>query len=840
MKTLTLAATTGGIVPRVAFAQPEWSSGTATGTLNETRDDPYELRLDTRRGFGGMLFDPTTAGTGTSASSLARDNPFTPAELEPVLRPYDVDTNKHQPRLAAMLGSAAEEARLKVTTDSWDTTAITGSAAMLVFGSGSTVGWLQRSGSTHGSAILSTGTNPVGGILGGEVARGERFDLNRGLIATSTATGGYNATAPYWQQRQAYFKDLYTLLVAVSSTGASPEIVVGGQSLSGAAAAAVLAQWAANVVDFRDADSTLSTFEYDTNPINGWAPDGNLTTTGEAERAEVVGAERPELVIAETFAWENDNTGELFVVLHRPWNATAYGSGSSSIAGEPCDPQLDTGAGQVANTLDLGRKAANKTFNSGTTYPVWRLRVHDPATGQSVFARFDTETAASGGSTSVSGTVTSAANTPKMAPDSWLCIYGSNTIPVTISPSMSQVALNQGGAFRVPGSQGINTAAAERAAVVYLERLTDPLDEPTTTTWSGNPVSGIPRYQIVDTGTVKVIYSGAGPGNTTATGGNNGNDKPVGNAPGSSTPKPISWRRVMSSTSAFWRQDYQLNDPGNTLTLSPLTGGAEPNNPMWFPWPNRPFVSGAELLLVPRGGPEQLLAMYDGSILQTTSTCGLAAVQGLPQLLLDAVHVPTRFAGIHTTTTGTTGLDAAGISGVTTPVNQLSAFREPGRVNLNTIPSEDVWNSVVAGPLAGPVQSGTGAGLGLTGSTSVPAKPAKSMYELLCLSGSATTIVSDTSTIISGTQQDQNKNVLAYDKNPLHGIYTATRLANTTTPRSNVFAVWITLRESVANDPDSVRYHRAFYIVDRSIPVGFDEGKDYNVWDCVRLRRIIE
>jgi hypothetical protein len=83
-------------------------------------------------------------------------------------------------------------------------------------------------------------------------------------------------------------------------------------------------------------------------------------------------------------------------------------------------------------------------------------------------------------------------------------------------------------------------------------------------------------------------------------------------------------------------------------------------------------------------------------------------------------------------------------------------------------------------------------------------------------------------------------NVLAWDKNPLHEIYTATRLANTTTPRSNVFGVWITLRESVPNDPDSVRYRRAFYIVDRSIPVAFRNGSDTNVWDCVRVRRIIE
>ena len=138
------------------------------------------------------------------------------------------------------------------------------------------------------------------------------------------------------------------------------------------------------------------------------------------------------------------------------------------------------------------------------------------------------------------------------------------------------------------------------------------------------------------------------------------------------------------------------------------------------------------------------------------------------------------------------------------------------------------------------MQSGTGAGLGLLGMASSPARPAKSMFEILCLSGSLSIIVSDTTTVISGTRQAQDRAVLAYDKNPLHSIYTATRLANIATPRSNVFGVWITLRQSIPNDPDSVRYHRAFYIVDRSIPVAFEEGQDHNVWDCVRLRRIIE
>lgn len=828
MKTLTLSATGSGIAPRVAFAQPEWSSGTASGSRNESRDDPYELFVDTRQGRGGVLFDPSTSGTTASPSSLSRDNPFTPAELEAVLRPYDGDTNKCPPRLAAMLGSAAEESRLKVTTDSWDTTAITGSAAIQIFGSGTLPGWLQQR--LSGSALLAAGTNPVGGVLNGEIARGERFDLNRALVAKSATSAGYNAAAPYWQQRQAYFKDFYTLLVMLSSTGAGPQVSIGGQLLTGTQATTALAQLAANVVDFRDADSTLSTFEYDTDLTDGWSPDGNLATTGDDDRAEVVGAERPELVIAETFAWENDSTGELFVVLHRPWNASAYGSGSSSIAGEPCDPQLDTGAGQVANALDLGRKAANKLFTSGTTYPIWRLRVTSTTGGSDVFARFDSGTAAGGGTTSVSGSVTSAAATPKMLPDSWLCVRGANTIPITISGELQQVTLDQGGVFRVPGSQGNATTTATRPAVVYLERLTDPLDDPTDTTWTNNPATGVPRYQVVDSGTINVIYSGNGPGNPNRQVGNQGNDKPVGNAGGNSTPPPRSWRRVVSGTSSFWKPAFIEHPLGNSLTLAPFQPDAVPNHPRWFPWTNRPFVSSAELMLVPRFGPEQLLTAYDGPVTALSGSCGLAAVQGLPQLLFDAVHVPTRFAGIHTTTTSTAALEAAGISALTTPANQFSTFREPGRVNLNTVSAEDVWNAVVAGRLTTSATSAAGAGFGMTVSGTQPARPARSMHQLLTLSGTGTTIWADAQTPSS----------LEVDLNPLHGIYTATRLANTTTPRSNVFGVWITLRQSIPNDPDSVRYHRAFYIVDRSIPVGFEEGKDHNVWDCVRVRRIIE
>jgi hypothetical protein len=91
----------------------------------------------------------------------------------------------------------------------------------------------------------------------------------------------------------------------------------------------------------------------------------------------------------------------------------------------------------------------------------------------------------------------------------------------------------------------------------------------------------------------------------------------------------------------------------------------------------------------------------------------------------------------------------------------------------------------------------------------------------------------------------------AIDLNPSQAIYTASRLANTTTTKSHLVGVWITLREAMAPaplpgqpvvpaDPDSVRYHRAFYVIDRSIPVAHEPGRDHNVWDAVLLRRIVE
>jgi len=104
-------------------------------------------------------------------------------------------------------------------------------------------------------------------------------------------------------------------------------------------------------------------------------------------------------------------------------------------------------------------------------------------------------------------------------------------------------------------------------------------------------------------------------------------------------------------------------------------------------------------------------------------------------------------------------------------------------------------------------------------------------------------------------------------RNPWFYFQGLQRLGNLVTTRSNVYAVWITvgyfevepnpftnppggadeahpdgfaLGRELGIDTGEVRRHRAFYIFDRSIPVGFWRGQDTNVEKAILLRRFIE
>jgi hypothetical protein len=105
------------------------------------------------------------------------------------------------------------------------------------------------------------------------------------------------------------------------------------------------------------------------------------------------------------------------------------------------------------------------------------------------------------------------------------------------------------------------------------------------------------------------------------------------------------------------------------------------------------------------------------------------------------------------------------------------------------------------------------------------------------------------------------------NRNPFFRYQGLQRLANLVTTRSNVYAVWITvgyfevkphknaagqtivdaahpdgyeLGQEIGSDSGEIVRHRAFYMLDRTIPVGFVRGQDLNVEKAIVLKRYIE
>src|SRR5262249_12941331 len=106
--------------------------------------------------------------------------------------------------------------------------------------------------------------------------------------------------------RQQYAKFLYLMMMMLSDqTNAWTNDTLGVVTLQELTARRI-AQWAVNVVDFRDADSIMTPFEYDVNPFNGWSVDGVVSNPDSdglnVERRVVWGCEFPDLLLTETMA----------------------------------------------------------------------------------------------------------------------------------------------------------------------------------------------------------------------------------------------------------------------------------------------------------------------------------------------------------------------------------------------------------------------------------------------------------------------------------------------------------------------------------------------------------
>jgi hypothetical protein len=223
------------------------------------------------------------------------------------------------------------------------------------------------------------------------------------------------------------------------------------------------------------------------------------------------------------------------------------------------------------------------------------------------------------------------------------------------------------------------------------------------------------------------------------------------------------------------------------------------------------------------------------------------------------------------------------------PFNRISSYREPGRINLNTIYSEEVFNALMAGcPGATPiwadfVKSRSGGTTTNILQQTDPAIPTEFAHPFRSFTGAS--LIPPT---IPGLEPKPNREINATllregatpgqplfnfpgtgacddpTRNPYFRYQALQRLGNLTTTRSNVYAVWITvgyfevgpkltgvydhsiypdgymLMGEVGLDTGNVERHRAFYIIDRSIPVGFQRGQDLNAEKAILLNRFIE
>jgi hypothetical protein len=702
---------TRGLVPRPTYAKAEWPS--------EQAYSPYSTRLTSIGTRGGSLHSPST--DGTTSASVVTENPFTLGELESLLRPYDADSTKLPVRLTAMLGTVAEQMRTRLTTESWDTTCVV---------DGATGGAWDRLATSL--AILPTGaglynSSPVLGAIGGEISRGEKFNLNRPL--TNTKPSSYNHADDYYVQRQAFFKDLYTLLVLLNP----------GASLSDKE---TFAQWAANVVEFRDADSTMTPFEYDTNLANGWAPDGNVTTP-DADRGDTIwGVERPEVLITSGVGWEDSGgNGEIYIGLHRPWNSDALWAGASPSPGCAADADFDTTGSDL---VDLAKTPA------GGTYPIWRFRLESGSSSVEIPIQVphpDDMTALGASawdssnlkldadewlgvrlSTSVIPRNLSFAPvllrdhdvpnfpTPGPSPDRELELFRAVMVPTgSPLPSPPPATLSFPGSIKAPG--------VDRTITVHLERLDCPSHSgdanwgmAASDGYSGTSLADLTNARYVSIDSIDVVLVNRDPYPvgppavvpTFADVANVENTRRVASPANqelwlrAANPYPVGG--VSTGSPATYRSSA-LPPPGSGAA-SPL-GNLTPPSPSSisaYPWLNRPFNSSVELFLVPDDSPQDLLLNYRTLLTGPT-------VHDVPSsgLLFDALTVPTWFAGVHDSWVdgsdvlrGETGIDdrcygADSVLGIT-PVNQLSSYREPGRINLNTVVTPQVWDAVVAGP----------------------------------------------------------------------------------------------------------------------------------------------
>ncbi len=351
------------------------------------------------------------------------------------------------------------------------------------------------------------------------------------------------------------------------------------------------------------------------------------------------------------------------------------------------------------------------------------------------------------------------------------------------------------------------------------------------------------------------------------------------------------------------------------------TAGANPFP--WLTWNNRPFVSHLEIMNVPYLPQDRLtyapelspiptmFTIDDGSIVDPYRTSRGNSLSGRyghllnffgddaldgnatddfaeAYRLLEYIEVPSRFVG----TTSQFLPNAVAQH----PFNEISRYRVPGKVNLNTIPPTDATSSLIWEIINGGYGVGWneykdslhGIAAGSPTDVQNPFRPTEAAdFMPASVNALGNEGVASSMYLRPDTAGEP---LFDYDSannadNSLRSVYfrnsMRTRMANLTTNRSSVFAVWINVGyfevdadgnlvdtngalldndnntatpvdrsqplipipgtvAEVGLETGQVKRNRGFFIFDRSIPVAYEPGKDHNVDKAIILKSIIE
>ncbi len=390
------------------------------------------------------------------------------------------------------------------------------------------------------------------------------------------------------------------------------------------------------------------------------------------------------------------------------------------------------------------------------------------------------------------------------------------------------------------------------------------------------------------------------------------------------------------ATLGYLNSEYELlNDP--TVTIPGLVGtqtfkGVPLNAPANLMWFNRDFATPYELMYVPLSSPGQLMQEFSvpltnadlivddlyadpmrGNIFRhlpnffqeaQNPTSRTVRQAFTPAVLLEMVTTPSPWSdaekivppgnvNLASLTAPTNTRTAVAIGPLLPPYNRISQMREPGKVNINTLRDEAVWQGIEWNYMNASSRGSSATTLAFANLIAsrhtyfatatekilpplnpnlngeyptefpgifksplavgrVPSTRMSVLDQFSTISPAKATLLRQEPTGATPLPLFQARSDIATGvPNPYDQYLPITRLPNLVTSRSNVFAVRVTvgyfefdpasgIGPEFGWDDGQAKRHRGFYVIDRSIPVAYEPGQDLNTENCVLVRRIIE